>query len=282
MEKTQKFGGIWTIEKLDILRKYLALYSKSLKEQKFRKIYIDAFAGSGEIQIDKEEDIVIPGSTRIALKTDPEFDEYVFIEKSKKYCRKLEKMVTREFHHLKEKVRIINGDANIEICKLIKSVNWHINRGVIFIDPYASQFSWSSLEKISKTKALDVWYLFPYNVVNRLITRNGIIDEKWEECLDRILGTNDWRNISYKEDNQISLFNDEPERIKVANLEIIEKFLIQRLETVFAKVAKKPRTIYIQGKPYYIFFFAISNNNENAQKLAMKFAKYILEDSVMK
>ena len=38
----QKFGGNWTVEKLDILSDYLDFYLTALKNQKFKKIYIDA------------------------------------------------------------------------------------------------------------------------------------------------------------------------------------------------------------------------------------------------
>ena len=45
----QKFGGKWTVEKLGILSSYFDYYLKALKNQPFKKIYIDAFAGTGTI-----------------------------------------------------------------------------------------------------------------------------------------------------------------------------------------------------------------------------------------
>ena len=42
------FGGPWTEEKLAILKKYLDTYTTVLKNQPFRLIYIDAFAGTGK------------------------------------------------------------------------------------------------------------------------------------------------------------------------------------------------------------------------------------------
>jgi three-Cys-motif partner protein len=50
LKQTQKFGGNWTVEKLNILSDYLDFYLNALKNQKFGKIYIDAFAGSGKIE----------------------------------------------------------------------------------------------------------------------------------------------------------------------------------------------------------------------------------------
>ena len=41
-------GGKWTIDKLDILERYLDAYTTALKNQPFKLMYIDAFAGTGE------------------------------------------------------------------------------------------------------------------------------------------------------------------------------------------------------------------------------------------
>ena len=41
------FGGDWTAEKLERVRKYLVAYATIMKEKRFRFAYIDAFAGTG-------------------------------------------------------------------------------------------------------------------------------------------------------------------------------------------------------------------------------------------
>ena len=48
MMETHQFGGPWTVEKLDALRAYLVGYAQALKNQPFRRRYIDAFAGTGD------------------------------------------------------------------------------------------------------------------------------------------------------------------------------------------------------------------------------------------
>ncbi|MDE0205517.1 MAG: three-Cys-motif partner protein TcmP [Candidatus Tectomicrobia bacterium] len=50
-----RFGGPWTQEKLDILRRYLDAYTTALKNQPFTLTYIDAFAGAPTMQIPKPE-----------------------------------------------------------------------------------------------------------------------------------------------------------------------------------------------------------------------------------
>jgi three-Cys-motif partner protein len=44
-----KFGSADTIRKLDCVEKYLKAYLKVMKNQSFDTIYVDAFAGTGEI-----------------------------------------------------------------------------------------------------------------------------------------------------------------------------------------------------------------------------------------
>lgn len=43
----QLFGGDWTERKLEALDKYLRAYARALSKTKFKRVYIDAFAGTG-------------------------------------------------------------------------------------------------------------------------------------------------------------------------------------------------------------------------------------------
>jgi len=105
------FGGKWTTEKLNILSNYLSFYLTALKNQPFKKIYIDAFAGTGKIFVgDSEEEI--EGSVRLALNSEIKFDKYIFIEKKKAFAEELQRIVDNEYAELRGKVRIINDDCN--------------------------------------------------------------------------------------------------------------------------------------------------------------------------
>ena len=136
--KPHRFGGDWTTAKLDVLAKYLASYTTALKDkpsknQPFRKGYIDAFAGtgyrdarrddeSGDLSqglllpdlAEQEPQALLDGSARLALKTDPRFDRYVFIERSVERCAQLEALKA-EFPDLASDIQIRQGDANAEI-----------------------------------------------------------------------------------------------------------------------------------------------------------------------
>lgn len=86
MTTKQRFGGPWTVEKLGILSDYIGFYATALKKQPFDILYIDAFAGTGKIEIgDEEEFEIIDGSAKLALQADGDFAEYIFIESKKAY-----------------------------------------------------------------------------------------------------------------------------------------------------------------------------------------------------
>src|SRR5579863_7634086 len=109
--KSHQFGGNWTTAKLDVVAEYLAAYTTALKNTPFRKGYIDAFAGTGyrDAKPDSEDGLssqslpfpdlatqepqaLQEGSAVRALKTDPRFDSYVFIEQSPARCKQLEEL----------------------------------------------------------------------------------------------------------------------------------------------------------------------------------------------
>lgn len=90
---SQKFGGFWTEEKLRLFTRYLEAYLKALQYQKFHKIYIDAFAGTGEIET-KDRDILIPGSVKRALSASKKFDKYIFIEKDPNKVSQLKELLS--------------------------------------------------------------------------------------------------------------------------------------------------------------------------------------------
>ncbi|AFY99444.1 three-Cys-motif partner protein TcmP [Calothrix sp. PCC 6303] len=299
----QVFGGDWTEDKLARIRKYLPAYTTILSKYNYKYAYIDAFAGTGYRELsDKElqgEDIQIPlfpelaeqdmqdfmdGSARIALQADPRFHEYIFIEKDSSKTNELEKLKD-EFPDKAKDIQIVNRDANNFLVDLCCNNNWKLNRAVLFLDPFGMQIPWSTIEAIAKTKAIDLWYLFPLGIaVNRLLTKDGNIQAAWRRRLDDIFGTNDWFEAFYKpieqENQQLSLFDIDSspkERIeKVANFDSISKFFVQRLETIFEGVAKNPLVLRNScNNPLYLLCFA--SGNPKGSTTAIKIAQDILK-----
>jgi len=282
---SQKFGGDWTAKKLNIFTSYLDAYLIALQNQKFKKIYIDAFAGTGEIETSDGE-AYLAGSAKRALSAERRFDHYYFIESDESKASELEHMIDTEFPHLKRFTTVYRGDANEKLGKIINDIDWRFSRGLLFLDPYATQVDWATLECVAVTKSIDVWYLFPFSALNRMLPKNGKYGS-WENTIDRLLGDNSWRTEFYKKDPQVSLFDlglvdgdeDEERLVKDASLEHIKEYIISRLETTFPCVSNNPR-IFKNSKEstMFLFCFAISNESVAAQRLALRIAEHILKN----
>lgn len=112
----QKFGGVWTIQKLNAVENYLKAYTTALKNKGFKLIYIDAFAGSGTTKIEDskifdenqmsmkfeeidstkaKDDKILEGSAIRALKYP--FDKFKFFEVNKQYCNRLEAKIKENY-----------------------------------------------------------------------------------------------------------------------------------------------------------------------------------------
>ena len=286
MATSQKFGGDWTEEKLNLFTRYLDAYLIALQNQKFKKIYIDAFAGTGGIET-SDGDQHLAGSAKRALASKMKFDHYYFIEADTTKAAELQNMVDEEFSQIKQTVTVYCGDANEMLAQIIEDVDWRYNRGLLFLDPYATQVNWTTLEIVAQTKSIDVWYLFPFSALERMLPNNGKY-EKWEDCIDRLLGDKGWRTEFYKKDPQISLFDlcpNDPglqtgnQLIKDANPEKVKEYILSRLTEVFPCVSKNARIFRNSNRaPMFLFCFAISNESKAAQRLALRIADYILKN----
>jgi three-Cys-motif partner protein len=298
MGKAHRFGGDWTTAKLDVLAKHLASYTKALKDKPskdhpFCKGYIDAFAGTGyrDARRDDEPDdssqasLLLPdlgekepqelldGSARLALKTEPRFDRYVFIERSAGRCAQLEALKT-EFPHLAKDIQIRQGDANTEIQDLCKK-DWRSHRAVLFLDPYGMQVEWKTIEAVARTGAIDLWLLFPLGIgVNRLLTKSGEIPESWRRRLNLLLGGETWYDELYWVEHEPTLFGEADHVVK-ATTETIGRYFNERLKSVFPAVAEDPRVLRNSANcPLYLLCFAAAN--EKGAPIALRIANHLL------
>ena len=285
MATSQKFGGNWTEEKLNIFTSYLDAYLIALQNQKFKKIYIDAFAGTGEIETSDGGQFLV-GSAKRALASEKKFDHYYFIEADSQKAGELQDMINSAFPQMRRIVTIYCGDANDKLAEIISNVDWRYNRGLLFLDPYATQVNWATLENVAQTKSIDVWYLFPFFALERMLPKNGKY-AKWENCIDRLLGDSGWRKEFYKKDPQMTLFDLFPEpgqsdgerMVKDANPDHIKEYILSRLGTIFPCVSKHALIFRnSRNSPMFLFCFAIASESPKAQGLALRMADYILKN----
>ncbi|GDX40111.1 hypothetical protein LBMAG21_04030 [Armatimonadota bacterium] len=277
MTSQDSFGGAWTREKLECLQDYLRAYMKILeKHSYFRTIYVDAFAGTGVIplktqkeqgvleELEIEVEAFLKGSATIALEIAPTFNEFRFIEKNVEKAQELETL-RRKFPYKAETIHIIAQDANTYLPQWIESVNWRKTRAVVFLDPYGMQIEWQLLETIAKTKGVDLWLLVPIGMgVNRMMTKEGLPPQAWQDRLTRFLGTDEWKERFYKPApvEARGLFDEDAQSVKVANYAALEQYFVERLQPLFGKecVAPKPLTQYnSHNSPMFLLCFASAN-----------------------
>ncbi len=291
-EKSHRFGGKWTTRKLEVLEGYLKSYTTALKSTNFQKGYIDAFAGTGYRDdcgndnecmsllfpdlADDDPQELLDGSARIALKTEPRFNKYIFIEQHGKRCTELETL-KQEFPDKYGDIEVRHGDANQEIQDLC-SKEWSSHRAVLFLDPYGMQVEWATIEAIARSQAIDLWLLFPLGIgVNRLLKKSGDIPDSWCARLNALLGTDNWYDEFYKITKTRDLFGDEVEHMEKATMETIGRYFNNRLKSVFPGVVERPGVLKnMVNNPLYLLCFAVGN--ERGKNMAIKIADHLLKE----
>jgi three-Cys-motif partner protein len=148
-----EFGGNWTEEKLERVRKYLhaymTIFTRNRWARRYATVYLDAFAGTGHWSEatpaideagllretpDPDAESFKKGSARIALETEPSLRRYIFIEQKAERVADLERL-RAEFPGKAASVEIVQAEANAFLRDWCRQTNWSLHRAVVFLDP---------------------------------------------------------------------------------------------------------------------------------------------------
>ena len=171
-------------------------------------------------------------------------------------------------------------DANSSIRDNVGWDGWKTTRAVMFLDPYGMAVDWQTLEAISLTQAIDVWYLVSLAGLFRQATRDPEkLDEHKRAALTRMLGTGEWESAWYAGGQvEQGLFGPVKRPVRRwADVSEMERFVGERLKTIFPKVLEPLRLYNEGGVPMFALFFAISNPDPKAIGLATRIAGHILK-----
>ena len=296
MNEPKSFGGHWSDLKLQALSDYLEAYTTALKNTPFRLVYIDAFAGAGKRPIPRpdSEDYLLfvdedqteenveyrHGSPLIALKNQPPFHEFIFIEKDFDSLSRLQSAVTALPEALGKKIQFVLGDANEKLLEITRS-NFKQNgqRAVAFLDPFALQVKWSTIEAIAKTEAIDMWLLFPAMAVNRMLPNKGVVPEAWEARPNLLFGKDDWKPLFYSKPKEMDLFGEPLHGSKTPEIfQHLSDYVSNRLSSVFCQALETPLLLKNQmGSPLFLLCFA--SGNPAGAPVAMRIAQHIINNS---
>lgn len=297
-----EYGGKWSIQKLRCVEKYLEAYLQVMRRRSFELWYIDAFSGDGiqrfnetvqdidriEVYTDAEMGKFTRGSSLRALKVSYEieqhgnrgFDHFVFIEYDETKLNDLKGRIEKEFPSQFNRCEFRKGDVNAVLPQVVQGIPWSSSaRGVCFIDPWATQLSWSVLESVSKTKC-DVWLLFPIETINRLMPRKGYPKPSLEKVICRLYGDDGWKDRYSSRGEQLTLFNQSEEIIRRdKGSDWLIEYTAKRLKTIFAGVSE-PGILERQDHVVkFALFGLISNNSKRAIEIGLNIANHIVKSA---
>lgn len=266
------FGGEWTAEKLEVLRKYLHFYTTALASR-FKLAYIDTFAGTGRCRITTTagRQVEIDGSARLALDCEG-FDEYYFIEHKAAHADELQALMSA--HPRGKLARLARGRASDLLWPMLMAKDWREWRGVLFLDPYGLQVNWPMVQQIARTRALDVFFLVSLSG----LYRNAALDlaaaqRNSGSALTRFLGTDDWPRLYVRK--QGDLFGGDTITRDPGYQDMLD-FTTERLRSAFPHVADPCLMGRRNGAPLFALYFAVSNPDKRALQLASRVGDDIL------
>jgi three-Cys-motif partner protein len=266
-----KFGGFWTEQKVGIFLKYLKAYLDIMNKRYFQLIYFDGFAGSGSVEIKQEDAKSLINSVAIeviGLQHPAQFTYYYLVEKNEKKAEKLREEI-KEKHPEIPGIHVVHSDCNEKLAGMASYMQQKPNsRALCFIDPFGMTVNWESITKFQDL-GVDMWLLVPTGIgVNRLLTKNGKIEESWLLKLESFLGLGREQIILefYKQRRELTLFGEEDIMEKQSNAiaKIMELYKNQ-LETVFKFVSTPFPMKNSMGATMY--HFVLATNNKTALKI---------------
>ena len=245
--------GYWSEVKLDIVREYAGAYSKILSKQvkpRFKHVYIDAFAGPG-VHVSQTSREFIPGSPLNALRIEPPFAEYHFIE--------LDQMRVEALHQIAEQrqnVFVYLGDCNqVLLENVFPRVQWdNYQRGLCLLDPYGLDLDWNVIRTAGEMRSIEIFLNFPVMDMNRnVLWRNpDKVQQDQRDRMTKFWGDETWRHVAYSTEGNLFGFEEK------ADNETIAAAFRQRLLQVagFRHVPEPMPMRNSQGATVYYLFFA--------------------------
>jgi three-Cys-motif partner protein len=262
--------GPWSEAKLEILRDYASAYMTVLANQSFikRVVYIDAFAGAGA-HISKQTGKQILGSPANALKIQPPFSEFHFIDLDRSRVRRLEELASG-----RADVHVYHDDCNDVLLEKVFPRCQYADyaRGLCLLDPYKLGVDWKVLATAGAMRSIEVFYNFMIMDANMNMFLRDPQEVKPTEIdrMNAVWGDDSWRQTAYRK--QPGLFGAIDE--KRTNAAIAETFR-KRLEDVagFKYVPKPVPMRNSTGAVVYYLYFA-SPNKTGAKIVGDIFSKY--------
>lgn len=242
----------WSEVKLAILREYLAAFTTACSGKSQEILGLDLFAG-GFDNARRHGSGVFPGSTRVALETQPSFTRLAFFELPD-MASKLEDDIEAARPD-DGRWRVFPGDCNDHIGEALdwlRPVRWAPT--FAFLDPRGLQVAWSTVEALARWRSdkrtkVEQWMLFPEPALARVLGLQGVRGRSSADKLTRLFGTDDW--VAIHQLRRGGNLDGEGMRAEFVNL------LRWRLENVLGyRTTHALQIVNTRGHPVYTMVFA--------------------------
>lgn len=246
--------GYWSEIKLEIIKEYAAAYSRILSAQhraRLEHVYIDGFAGSGQ-HVSRTTGEFVAGSPLVALRVEPPFKHYYFIDIESTKIEQLEQIAGQ-----RSDVGVFREDCNKALLeKVFPLVRWEdFRRGLCLLDPYGLHLDWQVIAAAGQSRSIEIFLNFPVTDMNRnvLLRNPDNVSPKQSRRMTRFWGDDSWRNIAYS--TEPGLFEDIE---KKASMKVVAEAFRGRLKEVacFTYVPEPILMRNTKGGPLYYLYFA--------------------------
>jgi three-Cys-motif partner protein len=253
--------GFWSLQKLDILGKYLPAYSRIMCRQGWcpAYYYVDAFTGTINPQ-DKETEEYLAGSPIRALETKPPFTGYYFIEKDNERFQRAKELANAYPDH---EIYPLHGDCNEKICEVIIPMlrSDSRQRALVFLDPYGLNAYWSTVQELAETGQCDVFINFPVMGVIRNLPLDQQPDKNNLAHICNVFGDDKWYTDLYTQQQVLTLLNGTVTTwVRTRNIEdrLVNEY-IARLHRCFSFVSTPKRMVNSKSATQYMLMLASQN-----------------------
>jgi len=184
--------GAWGEEKYKLVSNYAQIFSTSMK-RRWRRVYIDLFAGAGRVKLQGTGRIVA-GSPLLALGVNDPFDKYIFCEQDPERLDVLKKRVALAAPG--KDVSFVEGDMNVSAARILSEMpKYSPGAGVLsfcFVDPYSLDNCKFKIFRVLAQRFMDFMVLIPSFMD---ANRNWVTTYMRPDCtvVDDFLGDLQWR-----------------------------------------------------------------------------------------
>ena len=150
---------------------------------------------------------------------------------------------------------------------------------MLFLDPFATQVEWSTLERIADLKALDTWILFPVSAVVRMLPTSrkpDDISQRWAARLTSVFGDDSWREL-YRERSQQNLFGD-PGSVRDSGVHGLMGIYRRNLRELFGDRFLDQSRALKNSTGSHLFEFMFCVGHPRGIRPAKRIARHILLD----